>query len=148
MPQIEKEYVETGRVKHVFMDFPLYMHKNAFKAAEAGNCAGDQGRFWEMHDTLFANQNALSQDDLSKHAETLGLDIAKFKECLDTEKSAGQIKKDMAEGQKAGITGAPAFLLGFVEPDGKVRAVKKLVGAQPYNEFKYAIDSLLAGQKK
>ncbi len=148
MPQIEKEYLETGKVKHMFMDFPLPMHKNAQKASEAGHCAGDQGKFWEMHDKLFENSRALGAENLLKYAEALGLDMKKFKECLDGGKSAEQIKKIMAEGVKAGVTGTPAFLLGFVESDGKVKAVKKISGAQPYAAFKEAMDSLLASQKK
>lgn len=148
MPQLQKEYIDNGKMKHVFMEFPLPMHQNAFKASEAAECAGDQLMFWQMHDKLFSNQQALKPEDLTKHAEALGLDMAKFKDCLDKDKPAEQIKKDMAEGQKAGITGTPAFLMGFVEPDGKVRAVKKLVGAQPYASFKEAIDSLLSVQKK
>jgi protein-disulfide isomerase len=148
MPQIEKEYVETGKLKHVFMDFPLPMHGNAMKAAEAGLCAGDQGKFWEMHDKLFANSQALVQESLFKYAESLGLNMTKFKECLDSGKHAEEIKSRKAEGQKAGITGTPAFLLGFIEPDGKVKATKKVVGAQPYASFKAAIDELLTPPKK
>ncbi len=74
--------------------------------------------------------------------------MKKFKECLDGGKSAEQIKKIMAEGMKAGVTGTPAFLLGFIEPDGKVKATKKVVGAQPYASFKTAIDELLTPPKK
>lgn len=147
MPQLEKEYINTGKLKHVFMDFPLPMHQLAFKAAEAADCAGNQGKFWEMHYRLFNNQNALGQDNLVKHAETLGLDTARFKECLESGKFADEIKKDMEEGKKAGITGTPAFLLGYAEPDGKVKAVKKIVGAQPYTVFKDAIEGLLSQQK-
>ena len=147
MPQIEKEYIETGKMKHVFMDFPLPMHSNAMKASQAGLCAGDQGKFWEMHDKLFANQQALKQEDLVKHAESLGLDTTKFKGCLDSGKHDEEIKNRIAEGQKAGISGTPAFLLGFIESDGKVKAVKKVVGAQPYASFKAAIDELLAPKK-
>ncbi len=148
MPQIEKEYVETGKMKYVFMEFPLAMHPKAFKASEASACADDQGKFWEMHDRLFANQNALAQEDLMKHAEALGLDVPKFKGCLDSGKHAGEIKKQMDEGQRAGITGTPAFLLGFADADGKVKAVKKISGAQPYAAFKSTIDSLLAAPQK
>ncbi len=71
-------------MKYVFMDFPLPMHGQAMKASEAALCAGDQDKFWEMHDRLFANQNALSPEALSKHAEALGLDTTQFKECLDS----------------------------------------------------------------
>ena len=129
------------------MDFPLAMHKNAQKAAEAGLCAGDQGKFWEMHDKLFENARALGAEEISTYAEALGLEMGKFKECLDGGQYAEVIKKRMAEGQKAGISGTPAFLLGFFEPDGKVKAVKKLSGAQPYPAFKAAIDELLAPKK-
>lgn len=147
MPQIEKEYIETGKMKHVFMDFPLPMHKDAFKASEAGLCAGDQGKFWEMHDRIFANAKALGQEDLMKYAGEIGLDETKFKECLESGKNSDEIKKRMAEGQKAGITGTPAFLLGFVEGNGKVKAVKMVKGAQPYPAFKAAIDELLSSKK-
>ncbi len=134
-------------MKHVFMDFPLPFHQNAEKAAEAADCAGDQGKFWEMHDKLFADQQALGQESLLKTAETIGLDVTKFKECLESGKFASQIKTEMAEGQKAGITGTPAFLLGFAEPDGKVKATKKISGAQPYAAFKAAIDEMLSAKK-
>lgn len=147
MPQLEKEYIDTGKMKYVFMDFPLPIHAQAMKASEAAWCAGDQGKFWEMHDRLFANQNALAPEALLKHAEALGLDAAQFRQCLDSGKQATQIKAAMAEGQKAGTTGTPAFLLGFVEADGKVRATKKISGAVPYATFKATIDEMLSSKK-
>ncbi len=147
MPQIEKEYIETGKMKHVFMDFPLPMHREAMKASEAALCAGDQGKFGEMHETLFANQKALSPEALLTYAETLGLDTTQFKECLDGGKQAARIKVAMAEGQKAGITGTPAFLFGFIDADGKVKATKKLSGAVPYANFKATIDEMLSSKK-
>jgi protein-disulfide isomerase len=133
-------------MKHVFMDFPLPMHRDAQKASEAGLCAGDQGKFWDMHDKLF-NSTTLGAKDLPKYAEAIGLDTKKFKECLDGGKQAEVIKKRMAEGQKAGVAGTPAFLLGFIEPDGKVKAVKKISGAESYANFKAAIDELLSSKK-
>lgn len=145
--QITKEYVDTGKIRYFFLDFPLGFHKLAFKAAEAADCAGEQGKFWQMHDRLFENQKALGQEDLLKHAEAIEVDMPKFKECLDSGKYSDEIKKDMAEGQRAGITGTPTSLLGWVEPDGKVKAVKKIVGAQPYASFKTAIDDLLSAKK-
>ena len=147
MPQIEKDYIDTGKMKYVFMDFPLPIHRQAMKASEAALCAGDQDKFWEMHDRLFANQNALSPDALLKHAEVLGLDTTRFKECLDSGKHAAQIKAAMTEGEKAGITGTPGFLLGFIEADGKVRATKKIPGAVPYANFKATIDEMLSSKK-
>ena len=97
---------------------------------------------------LFENQKALNPEDLIKYAEALGLDMAKFKECLDGGKHAEEIKKDMAEGQKAGVSGTPSSLIGWVQDDGKsVKAVKIVKGAQPYTAFKDAIDSLLSPKK-
>jgi protein-disulfide isomerase len=143
-----KDYVDTGKIRYYFLDFPLGFHKQAAKAAEAGACAGDQGKFWEMHDMLFENQKAINPEDLVKYAESLGLDMAKFKECLDSGKHAEEIKKDMAEGQKAGVSGTPSSLIGWVQDDGKsVKAVKIVKGAQPYAAFKDAIESLLALKK-
>ena len=95
------------------MQFPLATHKNAFNASEAGLCAQDQGKFWEMHDKLFANQQALKQEDLIKYANALGLDKTKFKQCLDIGKYTEEIIKDKAIGRKVGITGTPHFLLGY-----------------------------------
>jgi len=134
------------------MDFPLDMHKDAMKASEAGLCAGDQGKFWEMSHKMFDNPtNAptyLEKDSLLKYADALGLEMSAFKTCLDSGKYTGEIKKRMAEGQsKAGLTGTPAFLLGYIQPDGRVKATKKIVGAGPFPGFKTAIDELLSKGK-
>lgn len=148
VPHIIKDYVDTGKIRYYFLDFPLAFHKQAAKAAEAGLCAGDQGKFWEMHDILFENQKALHSEDLEKYAQTLGLDMSKFKECLNSGKHAEKIKKDMAEAQKAGISGTPSSLIGWVQDDGRsVKAVKIVKGAQPFAAFKETIDSLLAEKK-
>jgi protein-disulfide isomerase len=135
------------------MDFPLDMHKNAFKASVASLCAKDQGKFWEMNDRLFNNPTNnptwLEQENLLKLAEGLGLDMTTFKTCLESGKHDGVIKQRIAEGQsKAGITGTPAFLLGYMTSDGKVKAVKKMVGAAPYATFKAAIDEVLSSKKR
>jgi len=123
------------------------MHKNAFKAAEAARCAGEQGKFWEMHHRLFANQQTL--DQWKSHAEAVGLDAAKFEECLNGGRKAAGVRKDMAEAQKAGITGTPAFFLAYTDPKStKVTTVMRLSGAQPYSAFKAAIDKLLAGPQE
>ena len=143
--QIEDDYVDTGKVKYVFRDLPLPFHKHAFKAAEAAHCAGEQGKFWEMHDLLFQNQAALGAEQLPTYAKTLGLSEAGFQRCLEAGEFADDIKKDIADAGTVGISGTPTFLLGVVQPgDGRVRVVKKLVGAKPYEEFKAAIDGMLA----
>lgn len=129
------------------MDSPLDFHKQAFKAAEAAHCAGDQGKFWEMHDKIFAEQKTMGLDDLKRHAQAAGLNMAVFQQCLDSGKYADKVQKGIAEGRKAGVSGVPAFFIGFVEPDGQVKAVRQLKGALPYAAFKDEIDKLLSTMK-
>jgi len=142
-PAILKDYVDTGKVKYVWRDYPLEFHQNAEKAAEAAHCAGEQGKFWDMHDRLFANQQNIAAADLPKHAEALGLNVSLFQQCLDSGRFATQIKKDIADAGGVGISGTPSFLIGVVQPNGSVKITKKLVGAKSYSEFKSAIDALL-----
>ncbi len=144
-PQILKDYVDTGKIKYVWRDYPLSFHSNAQKAAEAAHCAGEQGRFWEMHDRLFANQQTIAAADLPKHAEALQLNTSQFQQCLDSGRFAADIQKDVDYANSAGISGTPSFLLGVVQPNGTVKIVKKFVGAKAYTEFQSAIDSLLTG---
>jgi protein-disulfide isomerase len=134
------------------MDFPLDMHKNAFKASVSGLCAGDQGKFWEMNEKMFNNPTNdpayLEPENLVKYAGELGLDASAFKACLDSGKHDAEIKQREAEGQsKAGLTGTPAFLLGFMQADGRVKATKKISGAGPFSGFKTAIDEMLSKGK-
>jgi len=150
LPQIERDYIKTGKVKYVFRDLPLVsIHKQAFKAHEAANCAGDQGNYWEMHNQLFANQKKMRRKDLSAHAKAIGLDLSVFESCLDSGKHVKAIQKDIASATDVGIRGTPTFLLGYTESDPtKVKAVRMLRGAQPYRQFKQAFDQLLASKKK
>ena len=98
-----------------------------------------------MHARLFSNQGALAASDLSSHAQALGLDVAKFQQCLDSHKYEEQIRKDIKEGQQAGVTGTPAFFLGLTDPKSdKVKTVQVIKGAQSYGNFKTAMDNLLA----
>ena len=118
------------------------IHKHAFKAAEAAHCAGEQGKYWEMHDRLFENYKTL--DPWTPHAEAVGLDVAPFEECLSSGRFANDIRRDMSEGRKAGVTGTPAFMLGRTDPDSnKVRILAVLKGAKSFNTFKAEIDRLL-----
>jgi protein-disulfide isomerase len=142
-PRIIKEYVDTGKIKYVWRDYPLSFHQNAQKAAEAAHCAGEQGKFWDMHDRLFANQQNIAAADLPKHAEALQLNTSSFQQCLDSGRYAADIKKDVDFGNNNGISGTPSFFIGVVQPNGSVKVTKKLVGAKPYEEFKSALDSLL-----
>jgi len=144
-PQIENDYIKTGKVRYVLREFPLEsIHPQAVKAAEAAGCAGDQGKYWEMHDRLFANQNALAPAQLPNHAEAVSLDAGKFKACLDSGKFTAKVRKDLNDAQKYGVTGTPTFFIGLTDPKGsEIKAVRKIVGAQSYAAFKDAIDTLL-----
>ncbi len=144
--QIDKEYISTGKLRHVFMDLPLEaIHKVAFKAAEAANCAGEQGKYWEMHDRLFENQNKLEL--LTPHAEAIRLDVPKFEECMNSGRQATAVRQDMAEARKAGVTGTPTFFLAYTDPkSSNVTTVRRLTGAQPFANFKAEIDKLLTAE--
>jgi len=130
-PQIKKDYIDTGKAKLVFRDFPLSFHQNAQKAAEAAECAGEQGKYYEMHDKLYSNQQALDIASLKIYAQQIGLNTAKFNDCLDSGKMAAEIKKDQTDGQSYGVQGTPAFFI-----NGKL-----VSGAQPFSVFKQAIDA-------
>ena len=121
------------------MDLPLEsIHPHALKAAEAAACAGEQGKYWEMHDYLFANQKKLAPEQLRSQGPALGLDPGAFDECLESGKHVPGIRKDMATARRAGLTSIPSFGMGFTDPKdpNKVRVVRNLKGAQPFSSFK------------
>jgi protein-disulfide isomerase len=122
------------KVRLVFRDFPLDFHDKAQKAAEAGQCANDQGKFWAMHDWMFDNQQALDIPALKGAAKTMGMDSTAFDSCLDSGKHAALIKKNTKDGQEAGVRGTPAFFVNGVF----------LSGALPFEKFKTEIDRALA----
>ncbi|GMU59826.1 MAG: hypothetical protein AMXMBFR34_15890 [Myxococcaceae bacterium] len=130
--QVMEQY--AGKVRLVFRHFPLSFHPHAAKAAEASACADEQGKFWEMHKVLFANQQKLGVEDLKAHAATAGLDAAKFAACLDGGAKKALVEADQKAGTEAGVSGTPAFFI-----NGKM-----LSGALPVTEFKKIIDAELA----
>jgi protein-disulfide isomerase len=107
--EVEKKYGDKVRV--VFRQFPLSFHPNAQKAAEASLCAQDQGKFWEMHDAMFGNQNALGVDQLKAKAAELGLNADKFNKCIDSGEKAAAIQADQKAGTEAGVGGTPAMFI-------------------------------------
>jgi len=133
--QVLKTYGD--RIRFVYRHFPLPNHPNARPAAEASACAGEQGRFWQYHDTLFANPARLTDADLKTHAATAGLDAAKFAACFDGRTFKDQVDQDLQEGDEVGVTGTPAFFING----------RSLEGAQPFEAFKRIIDEELAAKK-
>jgi protein-disulfide isomerase len=111
-PQLEKEYIQTGKVKYVFRDLPLEsIHKNAFKASEAAHCAGEQGKFWEFHDKVYAGASDATPPTMKAYAEQIGLDEAKFETCRSTRKYQAQVQADITEGTRMGVSGTPGFFI-------------------------------------
>ena len=123
LEQLKAEYGSDIRL--VFKDYPLPNHAQAFKAAEAGNCANEQGKFWELHDTMFSRQSELGVEDLKRHAGELGLDQAAFDACLDSGRFAGQVTADLTLGQQHGVSSTPTVFING-------RAV---MGAAPFETF-------------
>lgn len=131
------------RVNFVHMNFPLSFHENAQKAAEAVECAGLQGKYWEMHKVLFANQNDLSFSQLKKYAAQAGVaDNGKFESCLATGMTASLVSSQYAEGERIGISSTPSFVIG--RQKGSYVTGTKLEGAQSYDEFKKAVETALS----
>jgi protein-disulfide isomerase len=120
-------------VRMVFRDFPLSFHPRAVPAAVAANCAGEQGKYWDMHDRLMANQRALEDADLLAHAEALELDLSKWGTCRQDPAQAAEVMKDFEDGSAVGVTGTPAFFINGI----------MISGAQPFEEFKRIIDAEL-----
>jgi protein-disulfide isomerase len=138
-PTVEQVLKTYGnRIHFVYRHYPLPNHPNARPAAEAAACAGEQGRFWEYHDQLFANATRLTDADLKQHALTAGLDASRFNACVDGRKFKSEVDKDLAEGSQAGVSGTPAFFING----------RALEGAQPFEAFKRVIDEELAAKKR
>ncbi len=120
------------------------IHKAAFTAARGTHCAQEQGKFWEMHERLFAYQQEL--DQWSTHASALALDVGQFEACLRSDKYTQEVRADMAVAQQAGARGTPSFLLARTDPANPARVVgiTLLRGAQPFTNFKAEIDKALS----
>ena len=126
--RLMKEY--DGKLRLVFRHYPLDFHPFAQKAAEAGACAQDQGKFWELHDKMFSNQGKLAVADLKGYAKSLGMDATKFDKCLDSGEKKALVDDDLKAGSAAGVNGTPAFFINGIFVNG----------AQPYEHMKQAVD--------
>ncbi|KKQ48345.1 MAG: DSBA oxidoreductase [Candidatus Shapirobacteria bacterium GW2011_GWE1_38_10] len=149
-PKLIKEYIDTGKARLVFRDFPLSFHDPmATKEAIAANCAKDQGgdkKYFEFHGEIFkrttSNGNGLDDAKLKTIATDLKLNMNSFNTCLTNKAMEDEVKKDLADGSAAGASGTPTFLIGKTTADGKVDG-DLLIGAQPFAAFQAVIDPLL-----
>jgi protein-disulfide isomerase len=124
------------QIRFVYRDLPLPMHPEAIPAAEAANCAGEQGAYWNFHDALFSGQYGLSRSAYEQYAADLGLDTATFTACLDDHRYQDEVNLDAADAARFGLTGTPSFVI-----NGRI-----LIGAQPFANFKAIIDQELAAK--
>ncbi len=136
--QIKKDYIDSGKVKFYYKNL-AFLGKESVDSANAAFCAREQGKFWDYHDYLFThqqgeNQGAFSVDNLKKFAADMGLNTASFNDCLDKQKYNAEIQADLADATKNGFNSTPSFAIGNTP----------LVGAQPYAQFKTALDAELA----
>jgi protein-disulfide isomerase len=137
-PDVRKRIIEPGLASLTFYDFPLPQHKNSLSAHNAAACAGDQNRFWEMHDRLFATQdqwNTQATDNpkpfFEKYASDIGLDTKTWEQCYDSRKHQGRILANVNEGERRQVGSTPTFIIG----------TKLYPGAIPYDNLKAIVDS-------
>ncbi|HEX9627199.1 MAG TPA: DsbA family protein [Acidiferrobacterales bacterium] len=142
-PLLNERYVKTGKVRWVVRDLPLGFHPHARKAAQAAHCAGEQGKFWEMRDVLFRNDNRLAEDQLPAYAQETRLDTTAFKECLASGRHFARIDQDVQDAGNVRITGTPTFVIGRSE--GEAVNGHPVVGAQAAAVFEAEIQRLLQG---
>ncbi len=146
-PQIYAEYVNPGKVRHVFIHFPIdQLHPDAYKSHEAASCAAEQGKFWDLHTKLFESP-AKTEDQIAAAAFSAGLDVNALKACMSSGKYKEAVRTSVERMQQLGVSGTPFFLVGRT-PSGSdpFKATSTINGAQPFANFKKALDAALAGK--
>jgi protein-disulfide isomerase len=140
-PRLRRDYIDTGKVRYASRDLPLPRHPYAVPAAVASRCAGEQGRFWEYREALFAAQRTLSSEPYARIAGELGLDVERLEACRRDGWQEANVRADIEVARATGIGSTPGFVIGRVV-DGQFEA-EKMTGAQPYEVFAAKIDALL-----
>jgi len=143
MPQIAKNYVETGKVKYVMKQFPLDFHAKARGASVAALCVEKlkPGRYFKAHESIFDGETALSESGYLALADSLDISQTQYKSCLGDPKMSQIVDRDMTQGQSVGVSGTPAFLVGKIE-DGKLVDGQLITGARPFSSFSSVLDRL------
>lgn len=141
MPQIEEQFIKTGRIRYVFKDFPIdQLHPGAIRGHEAARCAGEQGKFWEMHRRMFTPPGSHTDAALEAGAVAAGAAVGPFKECLASGRTTADVRKTIQTAVDLGANGTPSFFVGIRElATNQVRIVTAVTGAQPFSEFEKAI---------
>ena len=140
LPALKEKYIDTGKLKLLMVDLPLPSHPEAPMKSEASHCAGDQGKYYEMHDEIFKSPTKLSADGLREAAKNLGLNMATYDRCMKEGTHKARVAKGLETSRQLGMTGTPSFILG---PSGDEVEGPKIVGAQPLERFEAAIEAML-----
>lgn len=145
LPMLEEEFIQKGLVKYVFRDFPLNdLHPTATALAIGASCAGEQRKYWEMHDFLFANQPNLGPARIEEQVTSLGMSMEEFRNCVTREATQQEVQQDVTEGRQLGLNGTPSFFFGLTqENDRDILARYVFRGALPYKDFKKVLEELL-----
>jgi protein-disulfide isomerase len=146
-PHIDRDYIQSGKIKYFFRDLPPPGETNALLKARTARCAGEQDKFWELHDLLFTEPAAPLDEKLSLQAQALGLDLEKLNQCLASGRYVENIERSASGARQLGIHGTPAFVVGTLSEDGDfLRSTNILVGGENYTALKSVLDHLLAAK--
>lgn len=142
LPALKEKFVRTGVASYSYFHLPLQIHPHAVEAAKAAECAGDQGRFWDMHDLLFDSTEpaALAAPGLRAAAATLSLDLTAFDDCFAT--ASERVDAQVSEAARLGVEFTPVFMIGRIEQGGIVRLATRINGAQSMDVFAEAIEQV------
>ena len=147
MPELDREYISTGKLRYVFMDYPIdQLHPAALKAHEAARCGGEQGKFWEMHQRLFTPAGSHGVDRLKALASEVGIDRGRFDTCLDSGRMQGPVRASVDTATQLGADGTPQMYLGVADASGSFRIIRSIRGAVPFGQIKQVIDGLLSAR--
>lgn len=142
LPIIKQQYIDSGVIKYFIKDFPLEFHSQAKNAAMASQCAGQQGKFWDMHGLIFDNNKKLSKQSFSTFANEMDIDLSLFQKCMASEDTLRIVENNIAEGDLIGVRGTPAFFIGRVKGN-KLTDIRALYGAQSFLSFSRVINGLI-----
>jgi protein-disulfide isomerase len=141
-PRLKHDLIDKGTISYAFLHFPLQkIHKRAFAASEAAECAARQDKYWEMHARLFADQSRLSAADLLTDAQMIGLDQVRFSQCLSGE-GAAAVNADIEQGERLAVHSTPVFFVGLINADGSIHLTTRLNGAAGFDNIAKAVASV------
>jgi protein-disulfide isomerase len=141
-PLLNSEYIQTGKLRLIYRDFPRAVSGPSVDTAMAARCAGEQGQYWSMHDRLFSSSRKFSSDQLQQQAEDLRLNVRQFSECVQEERYMESIYRDRMEGGSIGVRGTPHFIL-YLTHNPKAGPFLVIPGALPFDTFQEQIEKLL-----